>query len=175
VRTADRADGALLRRLDDVAEALEQCRQHVRRLTRDLGPPATGPAALGDELRSLVERWQRAAEGAPAPRFVADIAPVPAVDRRIEACLRTVAAEAFTNVVRHAGASICHLTLTTEGDDLVLSVMDDGTGIRAAHWGVGLTSMRERLSQVDGSLVVRSPADGGTLVRAVVSLHGAGP
>jgi signal transduction histidine kinase len=169
------ADGTLARRMDDVTDALEQCRQQVRRLARDLEPPAAGPASLAEDLRSMVDQWQRAAEGTPAPRFCADVATVPPVDRRVETCLRTVAGEAFTNVVRHAGAGVCHLTLLVEDAELVLCVTDDGVGIGEAPWGVGLSSMRERLQRVGGTLRIGTPDGGGTQLRAAVPLPRAQP
>jgi signal transduction histidine kinase len=73
--------------------------------------------------------------------------------------------------VRHAGASTCTVYLGLEGAGaLFLEVRDDGRGIpdpqenSSVRAGVGLTSMRERVSELGGSLVVESLPEGGTLV-----------
>lgn len=81
-------------------------------------------------------------------------------------CLR----EAITNVVRHSNASHCRVSLAREGNEIRLTVADDGNS-GAIREGAGLAGMRERLQQVGGemsiesgrgvTLTVRVPADAG--------------
>jgi two-component system, NarL family, sensor kinase len=58
---------------------------------------------------------------------------------------------------------------------LEVSVTDDGSGLGTAAAGVGITSMRERATELGGSLVVADGAHGGTVVRARLPLAGAEP
>jgi two-component system, NarL family, sensor kinase len=88
-----------------------------------------------------------------------------------------IAQEALTNVSRHAGAHACTVSLTIdEPSTLRLEVRDDGIGIAGkrasapAHAGVGLTSMRERASELGGSFLVEPLPEGGTLVHARLPL-----
>jgi signal transduction histidine kinase len=92
------------------------------------------------------------------------------------ACYR-IAQEALTNVVRHAEASTCTVSLDIdEAGVLCVEVRDDGRGIpdlqenSSVRAGVGLTSMRERASELGGSLVVGPLPEGGTRVRATLPL-----
>ena len=75
--------------------------------------------------------------------------------------------EGLTNVARHAAAHTCVVRLTGSGDQLLVEVADDGTGIAAdAQAGVGLVSLRERAAELGGHAEITCPPGGGTVVRA---------
>jgi len=59
--------------------------------------------------------------------------------------------EAVTNVIRHARARQCRVTLVDDGRGVRLTVEDDGRGGEAAE-GAGLSGMRVRLAAVGGSM-----------------------
>ncbi|MGZ8288724.1 MAG: sensor histidine kinase [Telluria sp.] len=65
--------------------------------------------------------------------------------------------EAVTNVVRHAGASRCTLSLALEQGVAVLRVSDNGGRVRRAadiRHGNGLSGMQERAAAIGGKLAV---------------------
>ncbi|KPE39190.1 hypothetical protein AOA73_05945, partial [Pseudomonas aeruginosa] len=68
--------------------------------------------------------------------------------------------EALTNVMRHAEAHTVQLRLLREGDELCLSVSDDGRGFDVATVGrgssFGLVGMRERVLMMGGTLDIDS-------------------
>ncbi len=83
-----------------------------------------------------------------------------------------VVREAVTNVVRHAEASRCTITV----DDTGVSVTDDGAGLRGSRGaGSGLIGLRRRLAEAGGELSITSPTGGGTTVRAVLGRSSAAP
>lgn len=66
--------------------------------------------------------------------------------------------EAVTNIVRHAGASQCRLSLAEVQGVLVLRIADDGTRIAASgqvRRGNGLHGMAERAAALGGALAVK--------------------
>jgi two-component system sensor histidine kinase DesK len=68
-----------------------------------------------------------------------------------ESVLALVLREAVTNIVRHARASHCHVSLRGDGDGLVLTVRDNGVG--GVHpGGSGLAGMHERVRAAGGRL-----------------------
>lgn len=69
-------------------------------------------------------------------------------------------AAAVFNVVRHAGARRAAVEVRREPGALDLLVVDDGMGGTPWPPGVGLTSMRERLEQLGGSLEAGATAKG---------------
>ncbi|WP_412069820.1 PAS domain-containing protein [Rubrivirga sp. IMCC43871] len=80
-----------------------------------------------------------------------------------------VAQEALTNAVRHGGARSVRLALYPGPDgDVVLDVVDDGSGIEAgasASGGMGMRTMRARAQRHGGRVAVEALGGGGTRVR----------
>jgi two-component system sensor histidine kinase DesK len=59
--------------------------------------------------------------------------------------------EAVTNVVRHAHATVCRLTLRQAGRFCEMVIADNGLG-GALDEGSGLSGMRERVEALGGAL-----------------------
>lgn len=78
-----------------------------------------------------------------------------------------VAADALTNVARHARATRAQVRLSRDSGGAVLEVRDDGVGFDpdAHRPGLGLRNMRERAFVAGGRLQVRSLPGEGTRVR----------
>lgn len=72
-----------------------------------------------------------------------------------------VVRESITNVVRHAGATVCVI----EADETSVVIRDDGSGFLPGTSGTGLTGLSERVEAAGGSFVVDS-GSGGTTVTA---------
>jgi two-component system sensor histidine kinase DesK len=78
-----------------------------------------------------------------------------------EAVLCLALREAITNIVRHAGARSCRLTVACGDATCSLSIADDGRGGNAP-FGSGLSGMRERVDVLGGTLT-RTGHNGTTL------------
>jgi two-component system sensor histidine kinase DesK len=78
-----------------------------------------------------------------------------------ETVLSLALREAVTNVIRHARAHTCRITLEQSEEETRLEVRDDGQGA-AAPEGMGLTAMRERIEGLGGRLEHR--LEGGTVL-----------
>ena len=74
--------------------------------------------------------------------------------------------EAVTNVVRHAEATECMITIAPQSGEVEVKIADDGRG-GSFREGGGLSGMRTRLIAAGGSLDVRSSFDGTCLVARV--------
>ena len=94
--------------------------------------------------------------------------PLSIIDRSL---LFSVAHNALTNVVRHANAGRVVIGLDCAGEELRLSVSDDGGGLPEDYEarGHGFRNMRADAERMGGSLEVESDGDGGgTTVTCVV-------
>jgi signal transduction histidine kinase len=105
----------------------------VKSIAAELRPPALN---LG--LPAAIE-WQAERVLAPAGlQFTVALAPVAeSLPDAIATALFRIVQEAFTNVLRYAGARRVHVSLRADGGELVLSVADDGCGFDPAGVAAG--------------------------------------
>jgi PAS domain S-box-containing protein len=88
----------------------------------------------------------------------------------VESAVYFVAAEALTNVEKHARASKVRITATRTPGGMRLVVEDDGVGGAKRAPGRGLAGLGDRLAALDGVLAVESSRGGGTRIRAEIPL-----
>ena len=86
----------------------------------------------------------------------------------VEAALYFVCSEAVTNIAKHAQASHAVITLMSRGDDVVATIVDDGSGDIDPRRGTGLRGLTDRVEALGGRLTVQSSTGGGTAVMAEV-------
>lgn len=159
------SDGAerLVKELrDDVREATAE----IRRLVYELRPPMLDEFGLIDALRNL-----RPVDG--LSRSIRAPGPLPALPAAVEVAIYRIAAEALHNAARHAEAGRCVVELTGRDDTVTLTVTDDGRGLPADYLaGVGHRSMRERATELGGSITIVPAGTGGTRVTATFPIKG---
>lgn len=145
-------------------------------LTRDI------EATLRSELRSLHQGVDEDLDLTAALRQVIDTArsetdlgieldvdgaEIASIAAPVKTALVHAAREGITNVRKHSSASHAVVTLSRTPQELVVSVEDDGVGVRAPE-GLGLVTTRERLEALGGSLRITPIRGSGTLLRAAV-------
>ncbi len=141
----------------------------IRRLVYALRPPALDSLGLAGALRKSAAQRERDGSLRVSVEAPEELPPLPAA---VEVACYRIAEEALTNVVRHADARSCRISLAVDGGSLRVEVRDDGRGlpeVRAGgsgRIGVGLTSMHERAAELGGRLVAEALPEGGTRVRA---------
>ncbi|MGH9796462.1 MAG: PAS domain S-box protein [Candidatus Acidiferrales bacterium] len=85
-------------------------------------------------------------------------------------CLFRVVQEALQNVVKHSRSKKVTVEVSHDLAKIQLRIEDLGVGfdVNSHAWGIGLTSMRERLHMVGGALKVASSPRGGTRIIAQI-------
>ncbi|MFG6464475.1 sensor histidine kinase [Roseateles sp. DXS20W] len=142
-----RAEGVAAQLLADVRESVSQQRSSQRiDLSAALQALAEGIASTRIEL--ALDDAAR------------DLGP-----RTAHALLRCVQ-EGVTNSVRHAGARRVQVELRGDGDEVAVSIDDDGRGApawqpgRAERFGNGLSGMTERMAELGGQMRVTRTSPG---------------
>jgi two-component system, NarL family, sensor kinase len=150
----ERLNGQLRHTVDD-----------VRRLVQDLRPPAIDELGLLPALRHQAATLT--GPGQNGLRIDMDLpSQLPELPAAVEVAVFRVASEALTNVVRHAHASRCTLRLTAATAGVALEITDDGIGIDDdAVASIGLASMRDRASELGGTVTIEPAARHGTRVQ----------
>jgi signal transduction histidine kinase len=156
--------------------SLPELRVHARQAVDDLRRLVDGlrPAEL-DELGLLdALRFRLGALAGHGGAQVRLRAPreLPGLPEQVELAAFRICLEAVTNVVRHAAARTCEVSLEPAGDRLLLEIRDDGRGLGKATPHVGLRSMHERAHEAGGRLEIEAGERGGTRVLASLPLEG---
>ena len=148
----------LRHQVDDLARTVAACQAEARRLVNGLGPAAVAKAPLADALADLVAGWSSALAGEGLHLQLDVETDHGHITDAAASAAYPIAAEALTNVVRHASAGQCHVSMAVENGQLRLRVTDDGVGVDTTQSGVGLKSMTERALEIGGTLTV-TPLD----------------
>jgi two-component system NarL family sensor kinase len=164
--------GELLGRLRD---ELQAAIVEIRRLAHGLRPPVLDRIGLIPAIReyagALASRTVGGDVSADGVTIVLEVpSSMPKLPAPVDVAAYRIICEALTNVTRHAAATSCAVRLWVD-DDLHIEVVDDGIGLPAVtNGGVGLSSMRERATELGGECLVEADHDGGTRVFATLPL-----
>ena len=159
--------------LGSIKETSKTALEEVRSVLGVIRSEGDAPLAPQAELAEL----PRLVAGVRSPGFDAEL--VDRLDgavpgRAVQFAAYRIAQEALTNVVRHAGATRAIVAVERLGDDeLLLTVDDDGAGLRGTPEGSGILGMRERAALLGGSVEVGPSPRGGTRVTARLPWGGA--
>jgi signal transduction histidine kinase len=89
--------------------------------------------------------------------------------------LLRVLQEALHNAVKHSGIKHIEVQVAEKPHEVLLAISDSGKGfdIETAMQGtgLGLTSMRERVRLVNGTITIDSEPNRGTRIRVRVPIH----
>jgi signal transduction histidine kinase len=160
----------------------------IHRAASDLRPAALDDLGLPKALAALASDWS-------ARYDIAVDVHASGFDRRLTSEMETlvyrIVQEAMTNVLKHAAAHNVSIVLERRGDRLRVVIEDDGRGFDAqaddativnsedesGRPRLGLSSIRERLALIGGSLRLESQLGAGTALFIQVPLEkkGASP
>lgn len=159
--------GDLRGRLDEIRNHWQTAMAYTRSLTAELSPPVLYELGFEAAVEWLVERQKVLREDLEL-RFEDDGSPKPlSEDARVT--LFQAVRELLVNVIKHAGASTAEVSLCREGDDIRISVEDDGVGFdvgarKASGDEFGLYSIGERLRAIGGAVEIESEPGHGTRI-----------
>lgn len=156
---------AVVARLARLEQAAAGALGDIRRVAHELRPPVLDQVGLARAVQQVADSLDLV--------LVDQVLDVESLPAAVELAAYRIAAEALTNVARHAGTRSVRLHLRALGESLVLTVADDGVGpagggTAAGGAGLGATTMRERAEELGGTLTVRPGESGGTVVTAVL-------
>jgi signal transduction histidine kinase len=105
--------------------------------------------------------------------FKSDVATV--LPLEIGVCLFRILQEALHNAIKHSGVKRVEVRLMEQSGQVHLIVSDSGKGFAVESAmqgkGLGLTSMRERVRMVHGTIAIESKPMGGTTIEVRVPLE----
>ncbi len=175
-RLEDRVSDDLRPAFADLVEIATGALHDTRELSRLLRPPVLDDLGLVAALAWL-KRTLKQRVGLEV-HLHAEAMSDERIDADIETLVFRVVQEALTNIVKHAEVTEAAVTLRPEGDNLYVSIEDQGQGfdvdarMRAggSNDSSGLRGMRDRVALFGGTLIVNSGREAGTRLEMQVPL-----
>jgi len=173
-RKPEKAQAKIVRALELVRETLDDARRSVL----DLRASALQELTLTDAVERRLDQFVADAEqdGQHVTSTFASDTMFGRLSSRMELSLYRLFEAALDNVEQHSTATHVDVMLAREGDDVRLTVRDNGRGFdvdsvlsgREAGNKFGLVAIRERVRLLHGNLVVRSDDGQGTYLQVAV-------
>ena len=149
----------------DIDDVLERAVIELTTAVTELRQIAHGlrPTSLDDGLEAALTALVRSL---PIP-VVVDV-PVHSMPEDLTTTAYYVACEAVTNAAKYAGAGRVAVRVDHSGDEVRITVEDNGRGGAVVRPGSGLAGLVDRVAALGGSMSVRSPIGAGTVIEAVL-------
>ena len=160
-------------RISALRESAGDTMEEVRLLAHTMHPRVLDDLGLVAGLRYLA-RTVSEATGTPVTVQIAATTEgaLERLSKPSSSVLYRVAQEALQNAIRHGAASHIEICVATADGRAALEVRDDGRGFdpraNGQNTGLGMRTMRERVSLVDGEFALQTAPGAGPVVRALV-------
>jgi signal transduction histidine kinase len=134
----------------------------VRRMMDGLSPPVLHELGLLRALQEKATTYSVTPGGSCGVHIEVEDVTLPELPVGTQVAAYRIAVEAMLNVIRHAAARTCVVTLSCT-EWLTIAVRDDGVGL-PGRWvpGAGLRSIHERAEELGGSVSLGPRPGGGT-------------
>ncbi|HSI58139.1 MAG TPA: sensor histidine kinase [Ideonella sp.] len=163
-------------RFKGMLEMIDETVASVRRIAADLRPLMLDDLGLNAAVEWLARMSSRRMGIQITLRLGEYPEPLP---ERASIALYRMVQEALTNIARHANASEALIEIRHVGEQLWLTVEDNGVGFRPhsmrREGSHGLMGMRERAHMLGGSLEIGSAETGGGRIRVCLPLEPQAP
>lgn len=153
----------------EIVGFLSTANEQARTLARGLHPVDLDAQGLIAALEQLAEATNRRV---PCEYRGDHNLPIESADIAVN--FYRIAQEAVTNAVKHANANHIEISLHRHGQHIVITVEDDGVGLREMpprrNAGMGINIMRYRAGTLGAQFVAERRASGGTRIRCSMPL-----
>jgi signal transduction histidine kinase len=156
--------------LESLYEQSYEIAVKIRQLAQDLRPPVLDTLGLKQAIETYCTKFT---ERTKLPITLEVESGLPTLPDVYNVTFYRVLQEALTNAAKHAEADHIWVELGLDGSSINLIIQDNGQGLKknGDHTnGIGLTGMNERLSLAGGKLLIKSAAEGGTILTAALPI-----
>lgn len=155
-------------KIEDMKHLITKSVQSIKRLCSELRPGILDDLGLKSALNWYTSQF--------AERFAIlchlDVDSIEmTIDKELSTSIYRIVQESLTNISRHAKAKNVWISLVTEGEKLVLTIQDDGTGIDTnrveGEGSYGIIGMRERAASHNGQFEISRRQEQGTVIHVI--------
>lgn len=162
-------------KLEQMLAMLDTSVASTRRIAADLRPLLLDDLGLAPAIEWLVQNFSQRTGVA----CELDIDEALELQEPYATAVFRIVQESLTNVGKHSRAAQVRVRVAREGDEMVLSVQDNGIGFHLSDprkpQSLGLVGLRERAHLLKGAVRVSSTPGQGTLVEARIPVPGSAP
>jgi signal transduction histidine kinase len=157
--------------LDQMKDLTRGCMEQLRRALAGLRAPGLGEQPFLPAVKELCDALASRTGIPISCQLPADL---PSLPSSVADALWRVVQEGLANVEKHAHASLATVAVVVEERQILVRVVDDGTGIspdaemKAGHYG--LRGLRERIEGLGGLFTLAGATPKGTMVQAQIPL-----
>ena len=96
------------------------------------------------------------------------------LESKVELMIYRIIQETLNNILKHSQATLVKLNLQYSNDQLEIQVEDNGKGFdfQEITKGDGLSNIQKRASDLNGTAVINSIKNQGTIVNIKIPIHG---
>ncbi|MBW3494825.1 hybrid sensor histidine kinase/response regulator transcription factor [Bacillus sp. FDAARGOS_1420] len=151
-------------KLDSLLQLARNSMEEVRMYLHQMDLPQES-LSLTLTLQQLTEEFEKHAKVNVHTRIIGEEY---TVSKQSKLTMYRSLQESLTNAVRHGHSTEIIVSLHFEPQQIRLDVQDNGCGVEEWKDGFGLTAMKERVSQLQGRVIVYSKKGEGTLISCVL-------
>jgi PAS domain S-box-containing protein len=157
---------------EQIQETVQQLHREIRTTSYLLHPPLLDENGLYSAVSWYVQGLLERSDLEVHLDMSKDFGRLP---REMELVIFRLVQECLTNIHRHSESKTASIRISREANQITLDIRDQGKGmsperlveIRSGRSGVGITGMRERLRQFEGTMNIESNRSGTRVLTAI--------
>ncbi len=162
-----------LSKANDMMELIDDMINNVRKISAELRPNVLDYLGLIPAIEWQLEELKKRTEI--ETELKSNVVKIDLGDH-INSSIFRIVQEAFTNIMRHAGATKVIVSTEESDDKIRLEILDNGKGINEKEIlnvkSLGIIGMKERTLQFNGTLDFKNVPLGGTLLTLIIPKSG---
>lgn len=162
-------------RIKQMDEQINQTITDVRNLSFRIRPGVLDDLGLADALDWLTQDFEKRTQTSCLLKVSGVKSNLKKVSNSLSTAIYRITQEALTNVTRHALASSVEVDLMFSETDLILTIVDSGTGFEidenTKFESLGIVGMKERASLLGGKVQIQSKITSGTQIHCQIPLQ----
>lgn len=164
--------GEITGKLDELSKTIDATVSSIRRIATELRPSVLDDFGLVAAIEWQIQEFERMVA---IPVTLRSEIEQLEIDPGVSTAVFRIFQEALTNIARHSEASTVEVSLRAKGPDLLLTITDDGIGVKLDELrnkrSLGILGMMERARLAGGDVQIEPAKGGGTDVKLRVPLE----
>ncbi|MCP3921891.1 MAG: sensor histidine kinase [Desulfobacterales bacterium] len=164
---------------ENMISYIDEIIENVRRLSRDLSPSILEDLGLRTTLKWMFENFASQHKISVTKKMSFNLNMDTFFSKDTQTNIYRLLQEILTNIIKHSKADVVQFSVLEFGDNLMLSVFDNGVGFDYNNMnlkfpesrGIGLTAIEERARMIGADLTIDSTRGKGTKIILSIPIY----